>query len=131
MTRKLLKITPIALVSALALALSVTSPARAGGDPANGKKVFRKCQACHSLEAGKNRVGPSLFGIVGRDAAAVEGFKYSSAMSESGIVWTEPVLDEYLANPRSYVKGSRMAFPGLPDAQDRADLISYLKTTLE
>jgi cytochrome c len=101
--------------------------ALAEGDAAAGEKVFRKCKACHSVEAGKNKVGPSLHGVIGRDAGTEEGFKYSDAMKESGIVWDEETLDAYLKKPKELVPGTRMAFPGLKDEQDRLDVIAYLK----
>ena len=101
--------------------------ALADGDAAAGEKVFRKCKACHAVEAGKNKVGPSLHGVFGRTAGTEEGFKYSDAMKESGIVWSEETLDVYLTKPKDMVPGTRMAFPGLKDEQDRADIIAYLK----
>lgn len=96
------------------------------GDPDAGAKVFRKCQACHSLEAGQNRVGPSLFGIVGSEAGTAEGFKYSPVMQGSDVVWTPENLDAFLANPREFMSGTRMVFPGLRDPEDRRDVIAYL-----
>ena len=120
----------------LALAVLATAavlaggPAFADGDPAAGKKAFRKCGACHTVQAGKNRVGPSLAGIADRKAGGVEGFKYSKAMLEFGAgggVWDAATLDAYLADPRGFIKGNKMAFPGLKDAQERADVIAYLK----
>jgi len=101
---------------------------QADGDPEEGKKVFRKCQACHAVEAGKNKIGPSLHGIVGKPAAQVEGFKYSSAMQESGLTWDEETLKTYLENPRKMVKGTRMAFAGLRKEEDLNNVIAYLKT---
>ena len=101
--------------------------ALAEGDPAKGEKVYRKCKACHSLEAGQNKVGPSLAGVFGREAGMVEDFKYSDAMKESGIVWDEATLDSFLAKPKEVVPKTRMAFPGLKKEQDRLDVIAYLK----
>lgn len=97
------------------------------GDAAAGKTVFGKCRQCHVVEPGVNRVGPSLAGIVGRDAGSVDGFNYSKANAESGIVWTEEKLFQYLEDPRGVVVGTKMIFNGLPKAQDRADIIAYLK----
>lgn len=99
----------------------------AEGDAAKGEKIYKKCKACHSLEAGKNKVGPSLAGIFGRTAGAEEGFKYSAAMKDSGIVWDEATLDSFLAKPKEVVPKTRMAFPGLKKEQDRMDVIAYLK----
>lgn len=101
--------------------------AMAEGDSAKGEKIFKKCAACHSVEAGKNKVGPSLHGVVGRPAGSVEGFKYSDAMKESGIVWDEATLDSFLTKPKDVVPKTRMAFPGLKDEEDRQDVIAYLK----
>jgi cytochrome c len=96
------------------------------GDAAAGEKVFVKCKTCHVLEDGVNRIGPHLVGVVGREAGSVEGFNYSAANANSGITWSKDVLFEYLENPQEYLKGTRMAFPGIKDAQQRADLIEYL-----
>lgn len=101
------------------------------GDAAAGEKVFIKCKTCHVLEEGQNRVGPHLYGVVGREAGSVEGFNYSTANSESGITWTKDVLFDYLEAPQTYLKGTRMAFPGIKDAQERADLIAYLEANGE
>jgi cytochrome c len=97
------------------------------GNAAAGKVVFIQCQACHSIKDGENRVGPSLYSKVGATAGQVPGFKYSDANKNSGIVWTEEKLFEYLKNPRAVVPGTTMAFAGIPDPQKRADLIAFLK----
>jgi len=97
------------------------------GDAAQGKKVFVKCQACHSLEAGVNKVGPTLHGILGRGSAAEADFSYSDAMKNANLQWTPETLDQYLTNPRKMVPGTKMAFPGLPKEKDRANIISYLE----
>ncbi|MFQ5346668.1 MAG: c-type cytochrome [Rhodothalassiaceae bacterium] len=116
----------LALMAASMVLLSL--PARAEGDPEKGRKVFIRCQACHSLAEGQNRVGPSLHGIVGRKAGSLASFKrYSKAMQSADVVWNEETLDKYLANPRAFVPGNAMAFPGLPSAEDRANLIAFLK----
>jgi len=95
---------------------------------ANGQKVFRQCQACHVADKEQNRVGPHLVGIIGRPAGAVEGFRYSPAMAESGIVWTPETIAAYIADPRGYVSGNRMAFAGLRKPEDIADVIAYLES---
>lgn len=97
------------------------------GNAAAGKAVFVQCQACHSLKEGENRVGPSLYNKVGATAGQVPGFRYSEANKNSGIVWTEEKLFEYLKNPRAVIPGTTMAFAGIPDPQKRADLIAFLK----
>ncbi len=96
-------------------------------DATKGEKVYRKCKACHSLEAGKKKVGPSLHGVFGRTAGTLEGFKYSKAMKESGIVWDGETISAYMADPKGYIPKNRMAFPGLKKEADRADLIAYLE----
>ncbi len=97
------------------------------GDPEAGKKVFVRCTACHSLDEGVNKIGPSLHGIIGRPAGTVPKFAYSAANKSSGITWNEQVIYEYLKSPQTMVKGTKMAFVGIPKAQERADLIAYLK----
>jgi cytochrome c len=98
------------------------------GDAAKGEKVFAQCRACHVAEAGVNRVGPSLWAVVGRTAGTIEGFNYSKANKESGVTWSEDVLFTYLEAPAKFMPGTRMAFGGLKNPQDRADIIAYLKT---
>ena len=123
----------IALVAALTALLPMAA-AHAEGDPAKGKKVFNKCKACHFADKKKNKVGPYLVGVVGRKAASVEGFKYSKAMQAKGaegLVWNEENLDKYLAAPKKFVPGNKMAFAGLKKAEDRANVIAYLKTLAE
>ena len=99
----------------------------AQGDPAAGEKVFNKCKACHVADEAQNRVGPHLVGLFGRQAGSVEGFKYSDAMKKSGVTWSEETIAEYIADPRGYIKGNRMAFVGLKDEEDVANLVAYLK----
>ena len=101
------------------------------GDAAAGEKLFIKCKTCHVIEDGVNRVGPHLYGIVGRVAGGVEGFNYSKANAQSGITWSGETLFEFLEAPQTYMKGTRMAFPGIKDAQERADLIAYLEANGE
>ena len=112
------------VASALALGSSV---ALADADAAHGQVVFNKCKACHSVDEAKNKVGPYLVGVFGRPAGSVEGFKYSEAMKSSEVTWDEQTIAEYLADPRGYIKGNRMAFVGLKNQQDIADVIAYLK----
>ena len=106
-----------------------TMPALAEGDAANGEKVFRKCAACHAVEEGKNKVGPSLFNGVDSPVGHVEGYRYSKAMAaygEGGAIWDMATLDAYLEAPRKAVKGTKMAFAGLRKPEERADVIAYL-----
>jgi cytochrome c len=102
--------------------------AQHSGDPAAGQRAFAVCQACHAIEAGAARIGPTMHGVVGRRAGALPGFSYSPALRDSGIVWTPEKLFQFLENPRRVVPRSRMAFAGVGDPQRRADLIAYLGT---
>ena len=101
-------------------------------DPAAGESAFRKCQACHTAEqGGPNKVGPNLWGIVNRPIASHEGFAYSSAMKEfagQAEGWDYEHLNEFLINPKGYVKGTAMAFAGLKKDDERANVIAYLRT---
>jgi len=100
----------------------------ASADAEKGARVARKCTACHAFEAGgKNRIGPALYGIVGSGKASVDGFSYSSALSEMGGEWSFANLDAFLANPRGYAPGTKMSFAGLRKPQDRADLLAYMR----
>lgn len=98
----------------------------ASADAAKGETVFKKCAACHKLD-GSNAVGPHLDGVVSRPVAAVEGFKYSSAMAGHGGAWDENTLYAFLQSPKTAVPGTAMAFAGLPKSEDRANVIAYLK----
>ena len=121
---KLINASMAGFVLALGLA---AAPAYADGDAAAGEKVFKKCKTCHTLEAGKNRVGPTLAGVFGRTAGTLEGFKFSKVMTESGVVWDETTIAEYVADPKGFMPGNKMTFPGVKDEADRANLIAYLK----
>jgi cytochrome c len=110
-------------------ALFALTLANAWGDPSKGADLFKQnCSMCHSLEAGRNMVGPSLFSVVGRPAATVAGFSYSSAMKSSRVVWTTDELMAYLKAPRKYMPGARMMFSGLADQQDREEIVAFLAT---
>ena len=99
---------------------------------AAGEKVFRKCKACHQIgEGAKNRSGPVLTGIVGAPAGAVDGFRYSKPMmaaAEGGLIWTEEEITAFLTKPKSYMKGTKMAFAGLKKEADLTSVIEYLKS---
>ncbi|WP_233997189.1 c-type cytochrome [Porphyrobacter sp. HT-58-2] len=99
---------------------SMTTDAKAG------EKVFALCRSCHVLDEGVNRVGPSLHKIVGRKSGSVAGFAYSDANKNSGVTWSEDVLFEYLKDPKGFMPGTKMAFPGIKNDQDRANLVAYL-----
>lgn len=118
------------------LAVAIVSIACAGpafaGDAAKGKRVFAKCKACHVLEGDKKKVGPSLEGLFGRTAGTHPSFtKYSKAMKNSGIVWDEATLREFLAKPKTYIKGTKMAFPGIKKPKQLDDLLAYLNEQLK
>lgn len=123
-----------AAVTVLTLsAFTAGAQAQEAADPAEGEKIFRKCMACHTVEEGKNRVGPYLHGVVGRDVASVESFGYSDAMATwgEGRTWNVDLLDTYLADPRGVVEGTEMIFAGIKDEADRRDLIAFLDATDE
>jgi cytochrome c len=119
---------PFVLSLAFAAGVLLTVPAQAQNAEA-GQQVFRQvCHICHEAVAGKNRIGPSLFGVVGRKAGAEPGFHYSDQNKNSGLTWDEATLDRYLKDPRAVVPGTKMAYAGLKDDQKRHDLIAYLAT---
>ncbi len=104
----------------------------AGGDAAKGKKVFKKCKACHAVKAGKNKTGPSLAGIVGKKAGSVSGYKKYKGLKNADWVWDEANLDGWLKNPKKWLKAkngkkSSMVYK-LKKVKDRANVIAYLKT---
>lgn len=117
------------LVIAAALGVAVAaSGSAAAADVAAGEKVFKKCKACHTIEAGgKNKIGPNLAGIFGRQAALVEGYKYSKALRRSEITWDDTNMTEWLAGPKKMLKGNKMAFPGLRNEEDIVNVIAYMK----
>ncbi|MFZ1106621.1 MAG: cytochrome c family protein [Hyphomicrobiaceae bacterium] len=114
-----------ACAAALIAAMAATA---AAADIANGKAVFAKCRACHQVgEKAKNLIGPILNGLFGRKAGTIEGFNYTEANKNSGIVWDEAVFREYIKNPKAKIPDTKMVFAGIPDDRDIDDLISYLK----
>jgi cytochrome c len=109
--------------------LATTAGASAlAADVEAGKTEFKKCALCHTTEPGKNKIGPSLFGVVGRKSATLENFNYSEAMKKFDHTWDEASLDEYLTDPRATVPGTKMIFPGIKDKTERDDVIAYLET---
>lgn len=124
------KLNKIALAAAAVLTLA-SGAAHAEGDATKGEKVFKKCKACHAADEEKNKVGPHLVGLVGREAASVEGYKYGDALKAKAAdigTWDETELSEYLADPKGYIGGkSKMAFK-LKKEEERADVIAYLKS---
>ena len=112
-----------AVFAALAPSLAQAADAEAG------RAVFKsQCSTCHSVVQGKNAVGPSLFGIVGRQSGQVAGFRYSDANKNSNLTWDTATLDKYLTSPKTVVPGTIMTYAGVKDDAKRADLIAYLAT---
>lgn len=112
---------------ALAAAVFLAAGGASAADVKKGKKVFNKCKACHALTAGKNKIGPSLFGVIGRKAGTGKGFRYSKAMIASGLVWNDENLDKYLTKPKKFIPKNKMAFAGVKKKSDRDNVIAYLK----
>lgn len=128
-----MRIAPLLAAATLSLGtLSTAALAQAGGDAAAGADVFKKCRACHEVGASAtNKVGPILNGLFGRKSGTIAGFAYSDANIEAGakgLVWTEETFAKYIEDPRGFMPGNKMAFVGVKDAEDRVDLIAYLKT---
>jgi cytochrome c len=121
-----MKMKRVALILTMVFCFSTTAHA---GDPVAGEKVFKKCKACHVVDTEKNKTGPHLVGLLGRTAGSVDSYKkYSKAMVASGIVWNAETLDGYLANPKRYLKGTKMAFAGLRKEKDRQNIIAYFES---
>ena len=119
------------LFGALVLAGCVAAavPARADGDAAAGKALFNaKCGICHAPVEGQNKIGPSLWGVVGRKAGTLPTYTYSDAMKNANRTWDTVTLDDYLAAPRQKIPGIKMIFAGLPEQSDRQNVIAYLAT---
>jgi cytochrome c len=111
-----------------AVLLSIADRSAVAADIEAGKMTFKKCALCHTNEKGKNKVGPSLYGIVGRKSANLADYDYSDAMKKFDHIWTPQELDTYLTNPREVVPGTKMIFPGVKDKAERENLIAYLET---
>jgi cytochrome c len=115
------------MIAGLLLAGSATVALAA--DPAAGEKIFKtQCGICHAVAASQNRIGPTLFGVVGRQAGGVPGFNYTADHKKLGIAWDAANLDKYLTNPRAMVPDTSMVYAGLKDDAERADLVAYLET---
>jgi cytochrome c len=110
---------------ALTVSAAIGAPASSCG-AAQGEQVLEKCAACHSLLAGQHMMGPSLNGLSGRRAGTVDGFNFSIALRDSGIVWNDVTLNEFLKSPQSFIPGTVMPFGGIQNATERAALVCYL-----
>jgi cytochrome c len=118
-----------ALAGITVAAIGMASSTIASAAPPDGKRLYIRCQACHSTAAGQpDKVGPNLHGFYGKKAAAKPGFRYSSALSKSNVRWDDKTLDVWLTRPSKLVPGTTMAFPGMTNPAERAALIAYLKT---
>lgn len=118
----------ICLFATGAMLAFAAAPA-AAANASNGATLFSQCAICHSAAKGApNKIGPNLFGVVGRKAGTYTGFSYSAAMKNANFVWTTAKLDAYLASPAKVVPGNKMPFAGVSDPQKRADLVAYLAT---
>ena len=113
----------------LTILTALLVPAAHAADATHGASVFdEECAECHSVKAGKNKKGPSLYAVVGRPAGSIPDFNYSDAMKASGITWSADRLSDYIAAPRKTVPGGKMKYDGLDSDQARADLVAYLTT---
>ncbi len=124
---KLLSLT-LSLGAAAVVVFMTAVPANAS-DAVKGEKLAKACKACHTLdEGGKNKLGPNLFGILGKEAGKIEGYKYSKAMAASGITWDAASFTEFLIKPKKFIKGTKMSFKGFKKAEQRADILAYFET---
>jgi cytochrome c2 len=108
------------------LPLVLVAQAQGVGDAQRGAQVFTQCKICHSLEAGKNMLGPTLHGLIGRKAGSVPGYAYSPAMKSANVTWTDDTLSKYLSDPKAFIPGDKMAFTGIKDPSKLGDLLAYL-----
>lgn len=108
-----------------AMAVLASNAFALDGDPARGEQLYSRCQGCHSIDV--DRVGPRHAGLFGRRAGSLGDYNYSAAMRAADVVWDESTLDQFLTAPRTFIPGTKMPFAGIADAQERADLIAWLK----
>src|SRR6266545_8066279 len=121
------RIQPIAIVILALIILPYRAMAQPG-DAARGERMYRACVACHSLEPNRNMTGPSLAEVWNRKAGGLPSFpRYSAALKSAGLIWNDATLDEWLKDPQHFIPGNTMTFPGIRNAQQRADLLAFLK----
>lgn len=113
------------VIAGMAMSVSAANAADAGA----GRAVYQSsCEICHSVQPGQNKIGPTLFGVVGRKTGSVPGYKYSVANEKADLTWDDATLEKYLQAPRATIPGTKMTYAGVKDAKKRADLIAYLDT---
>jgi cytochrome c len=111
----------------LAFVAALTPASAIAADVAAGQAIFARCKICHTVEAGgRSGVGPNLHGIFGRKAGSLDGFTYSEAMKNSGITWDDDTIRQYLNDPKNFIPGNKMAFPGIKDEIELSNLLAYL-----
>jgi cytochrome c len=111
----------------LAFVAALTPASAIAADVAAGQAIFARCKICHTVEAGgRSGVGPNLHGIFGRKAGSLDGFTYSEAMKNSGITWDDDTIRQYLNDPKNFISGNKMAFPGIKDEIELSNLLAYL-----
>jgi cytochrome c len=124
--KSVMKLSGILSGAVVLVPLALVAQAQGVGDAQRGAQVFAQCKICHSLEAGKNMVGPSLHGLIGRKAGSVPGYAYSPAMKNANVTWTDDTLSKYLSDPKAFIPGDKMAFAGVKDPSKLGDLLAYL-----
>ncbi len=121
-------ILPVKALLGVTIALVISTATASAGDPVAGERVFKKCLVCHEIGAGaKNKVGPLLNGLVGRQAGTIEGFGYTAQNKNSGIVWGEAVFKEYIKDPRAKIPGTKMVGINIRNEKEAEDLWEYIK----
>ncbi len=117
------------LIAMTALVAAGGAVAQDAHEVEEGQKIFKRvCFTCHTTDAGKNKIGPSLRGVVGRKAGTAPGFAYSSAMKDANVTWDDQALDKYLADPKKFIPGNKMPYAGVKKEDERKDVIAYLET---
>ena len=121
-----MKLSDILTGAVVLFPLALAAHAQGAGDAQRGAQVFAQCKICHSLEAGKNMLGPSLHGLIGRKAGTVPSFAYSPAMKNANVTWSDDTLSKYLSDPKAFIPGDKMPFAGIKDPSKLGDLLAYL-----